>query len=176
MIPSCLAVAITLFTTAKHPLTMSTEEEVRPKTETIEADERLDVDEANVWKRPAPESMPGEDLDAERQEREAKKVKVMNDTASRQRGARMFGMLKGTLNRFKEDTKKTASTEASKRRSAVESRLNAKLRAEQEVNEKRLARSKMEKSLRLDVNRKIEEKTMLDNIVCLPCACCGYNC
>lgn len=153
---------------------MSTEEEIRPKTENVEADERLDVDEANVWKRPAPESMPGEDLDAERQEREAKKVKVMNDTASRQRGARMFGMLKGTLNRFKEDTRKTASTEASKRRSAVESRLNAKLRAEQEVNEKRLARSKMEKSLRLDVNRKIEEKTMLDNIVCfLSCILCA---
>lgn len=140
---------------------MSTEEDIKP---TIETEERLDVDEANVWKRPAPESTPGEDDAAER---EAKKAKVMNDSASRQRGARMFGMLKGTLNRFKEDTKKTASTEASKRRSAVESRLNAKLRAEQQVNEKRLARSKLEKTLRLDVNRKIEEKTMLDNIVCL---------
>lgn len=144
---------------------MSTEaEDVKPVIRAEEDDQVIDTEEsANVWKRPLPEVDEQEAAAA----RESKKAKVMNDSASKQRGARMFGMLKGTLNKFKEDTKKTGQSEASKRRNAVEARLSAKLRAEQEVSEKKADRARLDKSLRLDVNRKIDEKVLLDNIVSL---------
>jgi len=131
------------------------------KVETMEEELTIDTEEeSNAWKRPAPI-----DEDALAAEREAKKPKVLNDAKSRSRNSRMFGLLNGTLSKFKEDTKKTGQSDAQKRRAALESRLSAKLKAEQDLNQKKQSRAKEEKQLRLDVSRKIDEKVLLDNIV-----------
>lgn len=124
-----------------------------------EEDTPLDAEDgASTWKRPVSEVQPEE-------QREVKRPKIVDDAATRKRGARMFGLLTGTLKKFKEETKKTGQSDAVKRRNAVEARLSAKLKAEQELGEKKAERSRTEKSLKLDVHRKIDEKVLLDSIV-----------
>lgn len=127
----------------------------------------FDEDANDTWKRPS-----DSDLTQATEERQVKKAKIVDDKATKQRASRMFGFLKGTLRQFENEGKKIASSDAGKRRNAVEARLHSKLRAEQEAAEKKAGRSKQERSLRQDVSRKIDDKILLDNIVRLvPMAC-----
>lgn len=133
-----------------------------------EDDDTIELDRdngSNPWKRPA--SQPPADDSSQISAPPAKRVKtnIQTDAASRQRGARMFGLLKGTLSKFQDDSSKTAKSDSMKRRAAIESRLQEKLKAEQDVSSKKSERAKLEKSLRLDVNRKMDEKGLLDAIV-----------
>jgi len=119
----------------------------------------LAEEEGEDWTREPPKENGNSMADSER---EPKRAKITNDAASQKRGKRMFGVLMGTLNKFRDEG--TKQTDAAKRRIAIEERLAAKLKAEHEENERRLDRSRQEKQVKLDVVRKEEENGILDSI------------
>ena len=125
---------------------------------------QYDDADAATWKRPAPAV---EEQD-QTQQPSSKKARTSGASLSTEkaRGARMFGMLKGTLTKFQSDTAKSAKTQAAQNRQAIESRLHDKLRKETAEMEKKGERIKLEKTLRSDVFRKADELALLDTIVC----------
>ncbi|MBW0485847.1 hypothetical protein O181_025562 [Austropuccinia psidii MF-1] len=84
-----------------------------------------------------------------------KKLKLTE--ADRKRSVRMFGALMGTLSKFHDETSKNKQTDAAKRRAAVESRLQAKLKVESEALHRLRAFEVEEKNLKQQVSRKAEE-------------------
>jgi len=84
-----------------------------------------------------------------------KKLKLTE--ADKKRSVRMFGALMGTLSKFQDETSKTKQTEAAKRRAAVESRLQAKLKLETEALHLLRALEVEETNLKQHVLRKSDE-------------------
>ncbi|PLW09886.1 hypothetical protein PCANC_21196 [Puccinia coronata f. sp. avenae] len=84
-----------------------------------------------------------------------KKLKLTE--ADKKRSVRMFGALMGTLSKFQDETSKTKQTEAAKRRAAVESRLQAKLKLEAEALHMLRAYEVEETNLKQQVIRKTDE-------------------
>lgn len=91
-----------------------------------------------------------------------KKLKLTE--ADKKRSVRMFGALMGTLSKFHDETSKTKQTEAAKRRAAVESRLQAKLKLEAEALHQLRALEVEETSLKTQVLRKADELGHLSEI------------
>ncbi|CDH56789.1 hypothetical protein RO3G_06038 [Lichtheimia corymbifera JMRC:FSU:9682] len=83
-------------------------------------------------------------------ETEAKKPRLEMSTASRRRGQRLFGVLLGTLNKFKDDSEKRS--EGEKKRQEIDTKLHEKL-----ANEKKELAEKMQ----ADKERREQELNML---------------
>ncbi|KAI9259447.1 pinin/SDK/memA/ protein conserved region-domain-containing protein [Phascolomyces articulosus] len=81
---------------------------------------------------------------------ECKKPRLAMNADSKRRGQRMFGVLLGTLNKFKDDTKH--KTDAEKKREEIDSKLHEKL-----VNEKK----ELEETMQADKERRDREATLL---------------
>jgi len=90
------------------------------------------------------------------------KKRKVEDVESKKRGKRMFGVLMGTLNKFKEEGNK--QSDATKRRQNIENRLTQKLREEQEENARRIAKEQEVKNLKTSIIRKEDEIATLDGI------------
>ncbi|KAA1106302.1 hypothetical protein PGT21_032832 [Puccinia graminis f. sp. tritici] len=107
-----------------------------------------------VDESPAGEHPTGRPLDsADQQPR--KKLKLTE--ADKKRNVRMFGSLMGTLSKFQDETSKIKQTDAAKRRAAVESRLQAKLKLEAESLHLLRACEVEEANLKQQVLRKADE-------------------
>ncbi|KAI7886174.1 hypothetical protein K492DRAFT_178324 [Lichtheimia hyalospora FSU 10163] len=83
-------------------------------------------------------------------EKETKKPRLEMSTASRRRGQRLFGVLLGTLNKFKDDSEKRS--EGDKKRQEIDTKLHEKL-----ANEKKELAEKMQ----ADKERREQELNML---------------
>ncbi|GAA94389.1 uncharacterized protein L969DRAFT_105179 [Mixia osmundae IAM 14324] len=81
-----------------------------------------------------------------------KRKRVIDDEQSVKRSKRMFGVVMGTLSKFKEDTSKT--TKATQKRSDFEQRLADKLRAEAQELAERNERAKRKRILKSAVTAK----------------------
>ncbi|OAV91612.1 hypothetical protein PTTG_09399 [Puccinia triticina 1-1 BBBD Race 1] len=91
-----------------------------------------------------------------------KKLKLTE--ADKKRSVRMFGALMGTLSKFQDETSKTKQTDAAKRRAAVESRLQAKLKLEAEALHLLRACEVEEINLKQQVLRKADELGYLSGL------------
>ncbi|GAA6047512.1 hypothetical protein JCM3770_005783 [Rhodotorula araucariae] len=83
---------------------------------------------------------------------------------SRQRGARMFGVMMGTLQRAKREVSKVEQTDAGRKRAELQERLREKLSAERREAQDKAKREREAKELKLDILRREEELASADAI------------
>ncbi|KAI8381169.1 pinin/SDK/memA/ protein conserved region-domain-containing protein [Radiomyces spectabilis] len=101
---------------------------VVPPQATIPSDER---------KRPLDQPSSGEgSSSAPNEDGEAKRPRLDLSAAGKKRGQRLFGVLLGTLNKFKDDNEQMSETE--KRRQEINQKLRERLAQEKEETAKRL--------------------------------------
>ncbi|KAI9495469.1 pinin/SDK/memA/ protein conserved region-domain-containing protein [Zychaea mexicana] len=87
---------------------------------------------------------------------ESKKPRLAMNADSRRRGQRMFGVLLGTLNKFKDDSKNTS--EAEKKRQEIESKTHEKLANEKKELAEKLEADKQRREREAALLRKREER------------------
>ncbi|KAJ3112564.1 hypothetical protein HDU96_004415 [Phlyctochytrium bullatum] len=95
-------------------------------------------------------------------EPEVKRPRIDNDPQQRKRGQRMFGVLLGTLSKFKETTNK--KTEAEIRREQLEQRLQEKLKKEHEELQERVRQDQETKRARIAAQRQEEARKRAQTI------------
>ena len=113
-------------------------------------------------RRPASASPPRE-TDEQRADKKRKLEAVQKE--SRQRGARMFGVMMGTLQRAKREVKQVEQTDAGRKRAELQGRLREKLDAERREAIDKAQRDREAKDLKVDILRREEELAHADSIV-----------
>ncbi|GAA5857583.1 hypothetical protein JCM9279_005568 [Rhodotorula babjevae] len=112
-------------------------------------------------RRPASASPPRE-TDEQRADKKRKLEAVQKE--SRQRGARMFGVMMGTLQRAKREVKQVEQTDAGRKRAELQGRLREKLDAERREAMDKAQRDREAKDLKVEILRREEELAHADSI------------
>ncbi|KPV77960.1 uncharacterized protein RHOBADRAFT_50483 [Rhodotorula graminis WP1] len=112
-------------------------------------------------RRPASASPPRE-TDEQRADKKRKLEVLQNE--SRRRGARMFGVMMGTLQRAKREVNQVEQTDAGRKRAQLQGRLRDKLDAERREAMDKEHREREAKDLKLDILRREQELAHADSI------------
>ncbi|KAI9009791.1 pinin/SDK/memA/ protein conserved region-domain-containing protein [Gaertneriomyces semiglobifer] len=103
-------------------------------------------------KRPADTADTTDDTNAENGSPEVKRPRRTGDAQMKQRSQRLFGVLVGTLNKFKADT--GHKSEKEKQREELEKRLAEKLKKEKEEISEEVKKEREERAARIEEERK----------------------
>lgn len=98
----------------------------------------------------------------------SRKRKLDGEQLEKKRSRRMFGLLQGTLNQAKEQTKKLSGV--SQQRQELEERLARKLGEEKAAMEVQTLKLRQQRELQSEISAKETEMYTLDSMVC----CCFF--
>ncbi|CAO3686413.1 unnamed protein product [Rhizopus stolonifer] len=99
----------------------------------------------------------------ENEEEQPKKPRLEDNEAGRRRNKRLFGVLLGTLNKFKDDTEQTS--EVDKKRREINQKLQDKLDLEKKALVEKMEARKLEKERLEQMKREEEEKIVAEKKV-----------